>query len=108
MSWAENAKCAGGDPWAYEKITSHITADRWRRAKVTEWCDQCPVRSQCRADIEAVPEHQRYGLWAGRWYGIPDTRIRWNINGHNVISDQPITEATARKMLTDLPIRLAS
>ncbi|MGL5910620.1 MAG: WhiB family transcriptional regulator [Phycicoccus sp.] len=107
MSWAEQAKCAGRDPWAYEKIPSHIVADRWRRAKVTEWCEQCPVRSHCDAEIETVPEHQRHGLWAGRWYGVPDTRTSWSIDGRNVISDRPITEATARKMLGDVD-RLAS
>ena len=66
MTWRDLAACRNLEP---DLFFPHDLRAAYQAVK---HCDDCPVRAECRADIEALPANDRHGVQGGRYYRQDD------------------------------------
>lgn len=60
LAWHEFASCADKDPEIFFPL------DRVKARDAVIICGMCPVRVECRAYADSLPEV--FGVWGGQWY----------------------------------------
>lgn len=60
--WRRDAACVGHDPDLFYPLSER---DAGRAKRI---CASCPVSLECLATVLNMPPHERYGVWAGRYF----------------------------------------